>query len=360
MKILVLATNYPNNAGGVSLYYIHTRNKFYLKNGIDVTVLNFAANQDYIIDGIKVITLKSYKQTNFKDIELLVLHAPNIRNHFVFLKKYGKRFKKYLFFFHGHEVLMNSKVYSRPYSYVNTNKKYLRDLYDCIKLRLWHNFFLTNNKKCYYIFVSNWMKEQFLKWVKFNEEFINDNMQITYNSVGEEFTKNKYQEAQKKEYDFITIRNNLDGSKYCIDLVNDLALKNKKYKFLIIGKGKYFEYNEKSPNVILIKKNLTHMEIIEYLNRSKCALMPTRTDAQGLMACEMATFGIPLITSDIPVCHEIFGQFKNVEYIDNSSECNLIDKYKKIKNKANECSLCYDLKNTGIKEIEVIKKIMGD
>ena len=66
-----------------------------------------------------------------------------------------------------------------------------------------------------------------------------------------------------------------------------------------------------------MQKFVNHDEIIELLNQSKCALMPTRTDAQGLMMCEMATFGIPVITSDIPVCHEVFDDFENVELIDN-------------------------------------------
>jgi hypothetical protein len=33
----------------------------------------------------------------------------------------------------------------------------------------------------------------------------------------------------------------------------------------------------------------------------------------------MATFGIPLITSSIPVCEEVFMKFENVGYIDNDS-----------------------------------------
>ena len=47
--------------------------------------------------------------------------------------------------------------------------------------------------------------------------------------------------------------------------------------------------------------------------------MPTRTDAQGLMMCEMAAFGIPLITSNIPVCHvpAILKYTRNVYYIGN-------------------------------------------
>ena len=47
--------------------------------------------------------------------------------------------------------------------------------------------------------------------------------------------------------------------------------------------------------------------------------MPTRTDAQGLMMCEMASIGIPLITSDIPVCHESLGNFNNVAMINNEN-----------------------------------------
>ena len=87
----------------------------------------------------------------------------------------------------------------------------------------------------------------------------------------------------------------------------------------MIGKGKFFEYNEKAQNLQWIDKVLNHEEIIDILNNSKCALMPTRTDAQGLMMCEMASFGIPLITSDIPVCHEIFDEFSNVALLNNEN-----------------------------------------
>ncbi|MNG18178.1 hypothetical protein D3C84_1022140 [compost metagenome] len=37
------------------------------------------------------------------------------------------------------------------------------------------------------------------------------------------------------------------------------------------------------------------------------------------MSCEMATFGIPLITSNIDVCKEIFSGMPNVALINNSS-----------------------------------------
>ena len=129
-----------------------------------------------------------------------------------------------------------------------------------------------------------------------------------------------YNHATDKVYDFITIRGYLDGSKYCIDLVNDLAKANPKYSFLVIGKGEFFSHYEKAENLQWVDEHLNHEEIVEYLNRSRCALMPTRTDAQGLMMCEMATFGIPVITSDIPVCHEVLDDFENVAFIDNENQ----------------------------------------
>ena len=147
-KILVLATDYPDNNGNVSLQYIHTRNVEYLKFGISVTVLNFSARINYEIDGIRVITLKTYKKEQNK-YNLLVSHAPNLRQHLLFLLRYGKNFYKYIFFFHGHEVLRCSKVYPKPYNYVSYNLvlKYLRDIYDIFKLQVWHYYFLANLKK---------------------------------------------------------------------------------------------------------------------------------------------------------------------------------------------------------------------
>ena len=46
--------------------------------------------------------------------------------------------------------------------------------------------------------------------------------------------------------------------------------------------------------------------------------MLTRRDTQGVMACELATYGIPLITSDIPICHEVFDDMEKVYFIDNA------------------------------------------
>jgi len=319
LRILVLTTAYPTPENPGMLMYVHTRNLYYAKEGIDVTVLNFSSEQNYEFQRIPVITYKTYIQ-NPHEYDILVSHAPNLRFHYNFIQQFEKNFPRIVFFFHGHEVLKINKVYSKPYSYLKKTsiiKRVIQDMYDDYKLFTWRKYLPKLLHKSFLVFVSNWMYEEFLKWVKIPKELICNKYSITYNGVGEIFEKKSYDNSIEKEFDFITIRPNLDGSKYAIDIVRDLAIANPDRKFLVIGRGDFFNHYSIPENMARIEKILNHDEIIQYLNKSRCALMPTRTDAQGLMACEMVTFGIPLITSDIPVCHEIFDGFPSVGYIDN-------------------------------------------
>lgn len=365
MKILVLATNYSRPDGFISLQYIHTRNKLYVKKGIDVSVISFAAKNDYELDGVKVYTPQTYKN-KLKELryDILISHAPNLKNHYTFLKKYAKRFNNIIFFFHGHEVLMTSGIYPKPYDFNKRDyfiSSKIRYLYDKLKLSVWRNYLQKIAYKSQFVFVSNWMYKMFIKYTKLNPDNIEDRKYVIYNCVGQYFENNNYEIDADKEYDFITIRNNLDGSKYGIDIVTRIAENNPQYKFCIVGKGEFYKYNNKPNNLIWIDKNLSHEEIITYLNQSRCALMPTRADAQGVMACEMATFGIPLITSDIDVCKEVFEGFKNVAFIDNDNEYIDIEPIlKKLESigeiKKNEK---YFAKNTVHKEIELFKTLKG-
>jgi glycosyltransferase involved in cell wall biosynthesis len=366
MKLLVLVADYPSNDGRPSLYYVHTRNKYYISRGIDVAVLNFAAKQNYIIDGIPVYTYESYEERlRNEKFDILVCHAANIRNHYMFLCKYQKLFPKIVFFFHGHEVLRRSKVYPRPYNYVKQDiflKRFIQDWYDILKLYIWKRTLEKLAFKSWFIFVSQWMYEEFLKWVKIDSSVIKNHKRIIYNSIGSAFETEYYDKDAEKVYDFVTIRNNLDGAKYCIDIVTNLARRNPKYRFCVVGQGNFYKFNAKPDNLTLIEKYLNHAEIINLLNQSKCALMPTRTDAQGVMACEMATFGIPLITSDVPVCKEIFREFDNVAFINNDfSDIDITPIFEKItctqktyKNRK------FFAENTCGKEVELFKRILEE
>lgn len=357
MKILVAVADYPRLDKSVAMMFVHTRNKCYIENGLKVTVLNFAATEGYIIDGIPVITYEDYVHGNDK-YDALLCHAPNIRNHFIFLKRYGDKFKRKIFFFHGHEVLRCSKVYSKPYFYQKASKPFevfFREAYDSFKLWLWHGYF-KNNFSCELVFVSEWMKKEFLKWTHLSEKNITSKHYVIYNCIGKEFENEQYCYNGSKKYDFVSIRSNFDGSKYCVDLIRKLALKNPKFKFLLVGKGKYFLHYDIPDNLEVRYEYLNHEEIVNVLNSAKFALMPTRTDAQGVMACEINAFGIPMITSNINVCNEIFGDCKNVFLISNDEAITLDNIYANY-DKACKCQKNhkYFEENTTHREISLLK-----
>jgi glycosyltransferase involved in cell wall biosynthesis len=364
LKILVLVADYPTPDGFVSMHYVHSRNIWYVKNGIDVSVLSFGAKKDYNLDGVKVCTIKTYEKKLSKcKYDLLLSHAPNLRNHYKFLRKHNNRFNSIIFFFHGHEVLHCSKVYPKPYNYMKRSSllTFLREFYDSFKLKVWNKYFRKTAYKSQFVFVSNWMYQMFIRFVKLAPDLIGERTHIIYNCIGESFEKISYEAEIEKKYDFLTIRNNLDGSKYAIDIVTRIAKNNPQYSFCVVGKGKFYEYKKKPNNLIWIDRNLTHEEIIGYLNQSKCALIPTRADAQGVMACEMATFGIPVITSDIDVCNEVFADFNNVAYIDNEQEeIDIKPIYEKvIASDSKQKNTKYFAENTIGKEIELFKSLKG-
>jgi len=359
-KILILVKDYPNNLGIRKLYYVHVRNLEYSNiNHFEITVLNFSTIDDYFIDGIRVISLETYQKSN-EAFDICLSHASNLKNHLLFLRKYNKRFQKIIFFFHGHEILRVNKYYPQQYSFVQKRytQRFVQNLYDNIKIAVWKLFFNKYKYKINFVFVSNWIKQTFEKETNFDLDHDFFSYSIIYNSVGEYFQKNSYNPNIEKKYDFITIRNNYDGSSYSIDLIRNLAINNPKRKFLVIGNGKFFEYYKAPSNLKLIQSDMSHLELGSLINQSKFALMPTKQDTQGIMSCELATFGIPLITSKIKVCEEIFEGFKNVFLVENN-----FDDYNKFINsqffnnhyyKKNEK---YFTENTTLLEVKLIDEV---
>jgi len=367
MKILVAVQDYylPNQKP--LSFYVEIRTLYYKQHGLDVEVLNFRSKIDYTVDGVNVYSYKSVVgKIKNREYNVLISHQPNLRSHLFLFLRYGKCFKKKIHVFHGHEVLNVRRVYSKPYAYdrsASLAKVVFREIYDWIKLFVWNKVYKNDTRDTHYLFVSKWMYGEFLKWTKIKESEISLVSSITYNCVGKDFETLVYDHTSKKKYDFVTIRANLDGSKYCLDLINKLAFSHPNLKFLVVGKGIFWSHNRKASNIEWLDTYMGHDEMIEVLNQSKCALMPTRTDAQGLMMCEMATFGIPVVTSNIPVCKEVFQSFDNVAYIDNDNIRdvnleNILSNLKKdepyVKNEK------YFAKNTVENEIKLINRILED
>lgn len=359
MRVLVASAAYPTCDGGKAQYYVHSRNLYYVKEGIMVRVLNFSATCPYEIDGIPVYGLNDFKLDGEK-YDLLICHAANIRNHYIFIQKYGRQFEKIVFFYHGHEILHINRYYPQPYIFQKSKiPVFVQNRYDDLKLFLWKKYIWHNREKIRLVFVSNWIYEQFMKEFNWKEKNIKKKCTIIPNSVGTYFENHHYN-CNKPKYDFITIRNYLDDSKYCVDIVVKLAMEHPEWKFCLIGKGKFFDYVEKPQNIEWIDKEMSHEDMGNYINSAKYALLPTREDTQGVMACELAAYGIPLITSDIEVCREVMKSCPRCQFMSNEAP-NLSKAIEELKmHKTSKLWDEYYAKNTIQREIEFINDFVKE
>lgn len=310
MKILVLVQDYPSESKRYAMSYVHTRCLGYLKGGHDVTVLNFSSKKNYQYEGVSVV---SDKGVVINDYDLIASHAPNLKNHLRFLKAVKGR--RVVFFFHGHEVLLTSQ-YPQPYFWKRNKwrsfKSAAYDRFKLLVLKYWFPYFSSRNKVGV-VFVSEWMRERFESNLGLRAENIG-RVQVIPNSVHDSFVSGHYDKNAQKSADFITIRP-LDESKYCVDLVVKLAEENPFKSFHLYGRGDFFKYLKKPENLFVFDDFVPQSEIPAMLDRYRFALMPTRYDAQGVMMCEMATYGIPMITSGIDICQEMLKGYENVSFL---------------------------------------------
>lgn len=315
-KVLILSQAYPSEDNIYNNSFVHSRNIEYLKLGIQVDVINFLAQESYTYERINVFTKKS--KIDVSAYDAVVSHAPNIKNHYIFIKKKLNKIKSLVFVFHGHEALYVHDYYPKPYPWEGEEsftKVKLRYAYDFIKLKLLKS--LMKNTKSKSIFVSNWMKSEGFKCLGIKNES-EVNYKIINNPINFAFYNNSYKPEEEKLADYIAIRP-LKGSKYAVDLVVEFAKNNPGQSFHIYGKGPLFDNIIKPENITVFSNFIEQKNIPELLNKYSAAIIPTRLDAQGVMMCEMVSYGMPTIVSDLPVCHEMLDGFENCTFIANDN-----------------------------------------
>lgn len=322
-QVLVLVQGYPDEHNRYNMAYVHSRLLGYQQAGLNVTVLSFSASTDYVFEGISVVTEKSCLK-HASHNTLLIAHAPNLRNHMRFLLLYGHRFSHRFFFFHGHEVLEKRLYYPEPYAYMpqaHTLYQTLDRVYDKAKLRILRRLISRwlQQKRLHLIFVSEWMLNAFVENVQLSRNEIMPFSQVIPNAVHPAFLQKQWRADGPFQADVITIRP-LDNSKYAIDQVLGFAHQFPELSFHVFGKGKYFIHHPPPPNLIWEDAFLKPEDIVRKLKNYRAALMPTRLDAQGVMMCELASSGIPLMTSDLPICREMLKDFHRVYFLNGQND----------------------------------------
>lgn len=317
-SLLVLVQGYPGPGDRYNMAYVHTRLLQYAAAGWPLRVLNFGTRTDYVFEGIEVLSEAGWRRAD-KEADLLISHAPNLRNHLRFLLGPGSRIPRWLFFFHGHEVLKKSAYYPPPYPFARRHGQIWQAadaVYDRLKLAIWHQFLpgLLYGGRLEMVFVSEWMRQAFLACVPIAPQLVTPHSTVIPNGIHPCFLSQRWQgEPAEPLADFVTIRP-LDQPKYAVDQVRDLAEAHPRLRFDVYGRGEFFRHYPPPPNLRWFDRFLQPEEMPALLQRYRAALMPTRLDAQGVMMCELASFDMPVITSDLPICREMLAGFPRVGY----------------------------------------------
>jgi hypothetical protein len=145
-----------------------------------------------------------------------------------------------------------------------------------------------------------------------------DYYRVIPNPVNNSFIISSYVNSKSNGSNGVCIRP-WDDSKYAIDMVVNFFKFNQDLNCDIYGNGLYPEKNVIPENVTFKKGFIIQSDIPDLLNTYDFAILPTRLDAQGVFACELATYGIPLIVNDIPIMREMLSEFQNVLFLDDSS-----------------------------------------
>lgn len=362
MKVLVAVQSYPSTQKDPdALYFVHPRSLFYQKKGIDLDILSFKAKESYTHEGVTVLpTHKAQKALRSGEYDLFINHSPNVFSHIYFILKNLKYLKKVIFILHGHEILNVRQYYRMPYKYQKKLrlKWIMRGLYDPIKIFVLGAFFkfLVKRKNTEFIFVSDHLRRLFFLTFPSLENAVFSKTHIISNPASRPFINSHYQPKNEYTADFITIRP-LNRSEFLLDKLCELANNHPGHVFYILGKGDYFDHNEKPSNVIWDNNFLDQKDIPELLNNFKCALMLSAHDSQGVTSCEVATYGMPLITSNTPAAAEMFSGFSNVKLISNDEICSLrLDQILSEVKPLEKKPLRFTPESTILKEVELIKK----
>ncbi|MBX3021253.1 MAG: glycosyltransferase [Bdellovibrionales bacterium] len=300
--------------------FTHARNVIYREAGHAVTVLSFGAQEAYLWDDLSVLPEGDFTAAQLSQFDVLVFHAPNLRNHLRFMLKNGAAIRAKVIIGHGHEFIDAANQSGQPYAFQLNFKMRLKlkalALYDWLKVRVWAWYFRSQkDSRLALVFVSEWLRKNVEQCLRLKlDDYVN--VSVINNPIHPAFQESTYDPNSPKLADFVTLRS-FDLPKYAVDVVVELARRNPQWTFHVYGTGKYFDFNPPPSNLTVIKKKFRQVEMPELFNQYRVGLLPTRWDSQGVVMCEMACLGMPTVVSDIPICKLMVGEFENVSYINN-------------------------------------------
>ncbi len=299
MKIAAIVNAYPSQTNYSDFTYVHTRLKYYIKEGNDVHVFSRSREKDekYVLEGVMVFKIKSGKKIAVQMIndyrpDVMVVHAPHTWSLAVAEKV---NFKK-ASWIHGSEALELVKHdYLNKPNWLSVSLLFLYDRFKFIRLK---RFLLKNQAVVY---VSEWMK----KTCEGNIKTSIASSYVLTNPIDLNLFTAEDQDIEKKKVvrKGIALRG-FSTPKYGLDIAIKAFSNFQVSRLTIIGTGalrtSLEELIEKyNSNVELIHKSIDHKHVPGLLRDYDYFVSPSRTEAQGAAMCEAMACGLPVIATNV-------------------------------------------------------------
>jgi len=299
MKIAAIVNAYPSQTNYSDFTYVHTRLKYYIKEGNDVHVFSRSRERDekYVLEGVKVSKIKSGKKVAVKMIneykpDMLVVHAPHTWSLAVAKRLKGSKVS----WIHGHEGvgLIKNHFINNP----SWTTKILLFVYDVYKFKRLKRFLLKNEAVVY---VSKWMKRNCERNIKTTIE----KSYVITNPVDMEFFSFNEKHTAKPKYPRkgIALRG-FSSPKYGLDIAIMAYSNYTKSRLTIIGTGELRKNLEElirkyDSNVEVLYKSIDHMSVPSHLSNYDYFVAPSRFESQGVAMCEAMACGLPVVATNV-------------------------------------------------------------
>lgn len=210
--------------------------------------------------------------------------------------------------------------------------------------------------------VSNFSKHEIIRLLKISEQKIS----VVYNGVTSLYSKELESFGTGK---YVLFVGSLDPRKNLLTLIEAIKLIPEDIQLKVLGgMGKSF-----NQNILNIRGSLNDRiqflgyvndeDLAKYYKNALCFVYPSHYEGFGLPPLEAQTYGIPVIVSDIPVFHEVYGD--SVMYINQLSHksiaqgiCRIYDmdskELEELKFRSLENCQKYNWINSGLSFLKVI------